>query len=96
MKNKKVPMRRCIGCMESKPQSELIRISLLDGELKVDRNGKSDGRGSYICRSAKCMEKAIKKRAFNRTYKREFPEDMLENVLREIEQIKGEIADDEK
>ena len=24
--NKKIPMRRCLGCMESKPKKELIRI----------------------------------------------------------------------
>lgn len=82
--------------MESKPQSELIRISFLDGELKLDQDGKSNGRGSYICKSAKCVEKAIKNNAFNRTYKREFPANVLENVLHEIEQIKGEFTDDAK
>ena len=27
MKNKKIPMRRCVGCMESKPKNSLVRKS---------------------------------------------------------------------
>lgn len=37
MKARKVPMRRCVGCMESKPKKELIRIvSDPQGGLMLD------------------------------------------------------------
>ncbi len=58
---KKVPMRRCLGCMESKPKKELIRIvKLKDGKIAIDKIGKQNGRGAYFCNSEECLEKAIK------------------------------------
>ena len=50
MIEKKLPMRRCIGCMQSKPKEELIRIL-------------PTGRGAYICNDEKCLNKALKKNA---------------------------------
>lgn len=31
MKQKKVPMRMCVGCREMKPKRELLRVVLLTG-----------------------------------------------------------------
>ena len=57
MVQKKIPMRRCAGCMESHPQKDMIRIAW-DGEsLKVDQTGRARGRGVYFCRNAECIEK---------------------------------------
>ncbi|MBR2222965.1 MAG: DUF448 domain-containing protein, partial [Christensenellaceae bacterium] len=37
MKQRKIPMRMCIACRESKPKKELIRIvKNKEGELNVD------------------------------------------------------------
>ena len=58
---KKIPMRRCLGCMESKPKKELIRIvKSQDGAINVDRTGRLNGRGAYFCDSIDCLDKAIK------------------------------------
>ena len=48
MKNKKIPMRRCVGCMESKPKNSMIRIACYEGEISIDPAGKAKGRG-VIC-----------------------------------------------
>jgi uncharacterized protein len=72
MKDRKTPMRRCIGCRESFPQNQLIRMTLHDDEIHVDRKGKSPGRGVYLCRKEDCIEKARKSKALQRNYKREF------------------------
>lgn len=60
------PMRRCIGCRQSLPQDTLMRFTLRDGEIVADRDQRNDGRGFYLCRDRKCLEKAIKNKAFNR------------------------------
>ena len=61
MPNKKVPMRTCCGCKQSFPKKELIRIvRTQDNNVEVDLTGKMNGRGTYICRSAVCLEKAEK------------------------------------
>jgi len=58
---KKIPMRRCLGCMESKPKKELIRIvKSQDGTISIDKTGRLNGRGAYFCDSIDCLEQAIK------------------------------------
>ena len=50
MENKKVPLRQCIVCRESKPKKELIRIvKTADNDFVLDKSGRVNGRGSYIC-----------------------------------------------
>ena len=52
---KKVPLRMCIVCKESKPKKELIRLVKNDNDIIVDFSGKLNGRGSYICDSIDCF-----------------------------------------
>ena len=41
MKPKKIPMRMCVGCRESKPKRELIRVVRApDGTVSMDPGGK--------------------------------------------------------
>ena len=71
MIEKKVPHRRCVGCMESKPKQELTRLAITDFGLMVDPRGRLDGRGIYLCKgSSECFAKAQKRKAFERTLKR--------------------------
>lgn len=87
MKTKKVPMRRCVGCMESKPKRELIRL-VADGEngLKIDVTGKANGRGVYLCPDAACFSLARKKRAISRSLEMEIPSQALDRVFEELKQ----------
>ena len=57
---KKTPMRTCIACRAVKPKRELIRIVKSGTEISLDRTGKKNGRGAYICRNAACLKKARK------------------------------------
>lgn len=78
---KKIPVRRCIGCMESKPKSELYRIvKTLDGKILLDKTGKLNGRGAYICCSEDCLEKAIKGKKFEREFEITIPEEIYDEI----------------
>ena len=44
MAEKKIPMRRCIGCMTSYPKNTLIRIAYDGQQLTVDTTGRARGR----------------------------------------------------
>jgi predicted RNA-binding protein YlxR (DUF448 family) len=66
MKNRKIPMRRCVGCMTSKPKKELIRLVAENGIPRIDGTGKANGRGVYLCANGECLEKALKKNAVAR------------------------------
>ena len=69
MVNKKIPLRMCIACKESKPKKELIRIVKNDNEFKVDFTGKANGRGAYICDNKECFDKLCKNKLLNKAYK---------------------------
>ena len=67
MKPKKIPLRMCGGCRESKPKRELIRVVRApDGTLSMDPIGKKPGRGAYVCRQESCLTRAIKQKQLER------------------------------
>ncbi|MBQ0079562.1 MAG: YlxR family protein [Eubacterium sp.] len=86
MKTKKIPMRRCVGCMESKPKNELIRIAYYENEITVDPSGRAKGRGVYLCKDAGCMQLARKKRALQRNFDAEISEEVLDRVFQELKE----------
>lgn len=66
------PLRSCLGCREVKPKQELLRFVLdPDGNLFPDVSKKLPGRGAYTCFSKNCLESALKKRQFSRSFKTE-------------------------
>lgn len=84
---KKVPMRRCVGCMESKPQSQLIRIVRTTEGMIIDLEEKSPGRGCYLCRNQGCLEKALKKNGFARSFKSSVNKDELQRLSQRLAEI---------
>lgn len=59
----------CIACKESKPKKELLRIVNTDKGFMLDKSGKLNGRGSYICNDSACLEKLIKNKLLNKSFK---------------------------
>ena len=67
---KKKPQRTCMGCNEKKDKKDLIRIvKNKNNEISIDRTGKLDGRGAYICDNVNCLEKVIKSKRLERVLK---------------------------
>jgi uncharacterized protein len=58
-------IRSCIGCGRKAPQGQLLRFAEVGGQL-VPGAG-MPGRGAYTCRRLACFERAVSRRAFNRT-----------------------------
>ncbi|HJD02543.1 MAG TPA: YlxR family protein [Candidatus Mediterraneibacter excrementavium] len=85
---KKIPMRKCVGCGEMKPKKELMRILKTEtGEFLVDADGKKNGRGAYICRSADCFRKAVRSRGFERSFRQQIPEEVYDRLEKEMADI---------
>ncbi len=79
-------LRRCAGCGMLKDKRDLIRvIRTKEGEILVDETQKKNGRGSYLCRSADCLEAAVKRRAFQRELRCSKDPDIYGQVRRIIE-----------
>ena len=82
---KKIPQRTCMGCNEKKNKNELIRIvKNKENQITIDKTGKQDGRGTYICNNIECLEKAIKTKRIERTFEMKISEDIYENLRKMI------------
>ncbi len=83
MQQKKIPMRKCVGCNESKSKKELVRIVRSpEGDISLDITGKKSGRGAYICPSADCLKKAVKSKRIDRILEVTVPESVYEEAER--------------
>lgn len=86
MKERKIPMRKCVGCMESREKQYLSRIAIFEGKLNVDPDGRAKGRGIYICKDRpECFELALKRKALERAAKRAVSEEEKEAIRAELE-----------
>lgn len=78
---KVIPERTCIGCNEKKEKKELIRIVKdKEGNINVDKTGKANGRGAYICKNIECLEKAIKSKKLERSLKTKIDSEVYESL----------------
>lgn len=86
MQQRKIPLRRCTGCNESKPKKELVRVVRSpEGEISLDLVGKKPGRGAYLCPSVQCLQKARKAKRMERALETQIPPEVYESIEREIE-----------
>ena len=78
---RKQPQRTCMGCNEKKDKKELIRIVKNNkNEITVDKTGKLEGRGAYICNSMECLEKAIKSRRIEKAIEAKISDEIFEQL----------------
>ena len=82
---KKVPLRKCLGCMSSFPKKDLIRVvKTPEGEVVLDLSGKKSGRGAYICKNSACLKKAIKSKRIQNNLEIEIPEGVILYLEKEL------------
>ena len=67
---KKIPVRLCVGCGEMKPKKEFI----------IDKTGRKNGRGAYICSSKECLEKAISNHGLERSFKMKIDKEVYDRL----------------
>ena len=85
MTERKIPLRKCIGCGEMNDKRELVRVVRnKEGEISVDLYGKKPGRGAYICRSVECLKKAQKGKRLERAFSVKIEPEVYEALEREI------------
>ena len=78
---KKIPQRTCMGCNEKKDKKDLIRIvKNKDNEILVDKTGKLNGRGAYICNNVECLEKLKKSKRLNRVFETNISDEIYESI----------------
>lgn len=88
MVNKKIPLRQCVGCRESKEKKELIRVlKTADDKVILDATHRANGRGAYLCPSKECLAKAKKNKGLERSLKISIPAEIYENLTKEMDAL---------
>lgn len=78
---KKMPLRTCMGCNSKKSKKELIRIVKdKENNISIDRTGKREGRGAYICDNIECLEKIIKSKRLEKVLEVKISEEIYNNL----------------
>lgn len=82
---KKIPQRSCVICRQKKDKSELIRIvKNKENIVSMDKTGKKEGRGAYICNNIECLEKVIKTKTLKKILDIDIDEEIYENISESI------------
>lgn len=82
---KQIPLRQCTGCREMKSKNELVRvIKTPENQVCLDKTGKMNGRGAYICLNRECFNKAVKSKGIERALKMAIPEEIYQAIGKEL------------
>ena len=78
---KKQPQITCMGCNAKKDKKDLIRIvKNKNGQITIDKTGKLEGRGAYICDNKDCLEKVIKSKRLERVFDMQISNEIYESL----------------
>ena len=78
---KHIPQRTCMGCNEKKDKKDLIRIvKNKENEISIDKTGKMQGRGAYICNNPECLTKLQKSKRLNRVFEMQISDEIYESL----------------
>ncbi|MGL4337657.1 MAG: RNase P modulator RnpM [Turicibacter sp.] len=82
MRQKKIPMRKCVVTGEQKPKNELIRIvRATEGDVAIDLTGKKNGRGVYLHLTPEVVALAQKKNMLSRHLEVDIPATIYEELI---------------
>ncbi len=87
IRHKGAKVRMCAACRvrSRKDEADYIRIVLpKDGTACIDRTGIASGRGAYVCRKEECVRKLSKSRCLSRLLKGPVPEELYEELCKEV------------
>ena len=86
VKQRKIPMRMCVGCREMKPKATLLRVAKpQDADAHIDRTGKAQGRGAYICPKKECFKKARKQGRIAKSLEVPISDELYDILEHEVE-----------
>ncbi len=70
-----------MGCNSKKDKRDLIRIvKNKENKISIDRIGKQEGRGAYICDDIQCLERVIKSKRLEKVLDIKISEEIYENL----------------
>ena len=81
MKIKKVPQRMCVVTRNVCDKKDLLRIvKNKEGLIFVDNTGKANGKGAYITKDIKVLEKAMKDKTLEKVFNTSIDDSLYEEI----------------
>lgn len=65
-RHKHTPIRTCVVCREREAKRTLTRVVRTPSGVLIDKTGKMDGRGAYLCDQRSCWERAVRTDILNK------------------------------
>jgi predicted RNA-binding protein YlxR (DUF448 family) len=91
MKQRKIPLRKCVACQQMMPKKELIRVvKTPNDEMLIDLTGKKAGRGAYLCGKLSCFKLAKKSKALDRALKSAVSPDIYDVLEQDFIKVEDE------
>jgi predicted RNA-binding protein YlxR (DUF448 family) len=88
MKQRKIPMRKCVASQEMFPKKSLIRVVRTpENEIVIDPTGKKAGRGAYLCAKLEYIDLAQKKKALDRALKTHVPPEIYDQLREFVKEM---------
>lgn len=82
---RKIPMRKCVATGEHYPKKELLRIVRTpEGELVIDRTGRTNGHGAYLKKDMEAVNLARKKGSLSKALEMNIPEEFWAEIEQEV------------
>lgn len=82
MKQKKIPLRKCVVSNEQHPKMEMFRIVRTpEGNVVVDLTGKVRGHGAYVCKDKNIILTSQKKKILDRHLEVNVPDEVYNEML---------------
>jgi predicted RNA-binding protein YlxR (DUF448 family) len=78
-----VPQRTCVACRRVSHKRALVRlVRTASGDIEIDRTGKKEGRGAYLCPERVCWEKALKGKQLSVALRGDITQENREKLLK--------------
>ncbi|WP_326716617.1 RNase P modulator RnpM [Vagococcus jeotgali] len=82
MKERKMPLRKCVVSGEMKPKKEMIRVvRSKEEEISIDPTGKMPGRGAYLSMEPEVVQKSWDKNILDKQLKQHLSDEFYQELL---------------
>ncbi|MBI6546843.1 MAG: YlxR family protein [Cyanobacteria bacterium NC_groundwater_1444_Ag_S-0.65um_54_12] len=84
-------LRQCITCRSAGSKLQLIRVVRVStGEVRLDLESKSPGRGAYMHRSVQCIQEALRRRYLERVLQCPIPPEVQRALAKIADVVSAE------
>jgi hypothetical protein len=91
VKSGRSPLRTCLGCGARDKKESLLRLVATDGRrLKLDLQGRYQGRGGYLHRDQECWEGFRRKKSLYRALRVEIDKEARDRFIAELRALSTE------